>query len=97
MLEEHGIEFRYREYRESPLSEAELRTILTKLGLTARDVLRTRDKVFKELSLSGDEPEDELIAQMALHPTLLQRPIGVTGSRAVVGRPPEALLDLRHS
>ena len=94
MLKEHGVEVRYREYREDPLSEAELRAVLKKLGLSVREVLRTRDRAFKELGLVGDEPDDVLIAHMAAHPTLLQRPIGVKGSRAVVGRPPEALLEL---
>ena len=88
------VEYRYREYRERPLSEAEIRAVLKKLGARARDVLRTRDRVFTELGLSGDEPERELIARMAQHPTLLQRPIGIKGKRAVLGRPPEALLEL---
>ena len=51
-------------------------------------------RAFGELGLTGDEPEPELIERMAEHPTLLQRPIGVKGDRAVVGRPPEELLKL---
>lgn len=92
MLNEHGIEHTYREYRKDPLSEAELRDVLGKLGVGPRDVLRSRDA--NKLGLSGDESDDALIALMAEHPTLLQRPIGVVGKRAAVGRPPEALLDL---
>jgi arsenate reductase len=94
LLDEEKIEYRYREYRQDPLSAEEIRNVLRKLGLRAADVLRTRDRAFKELDLSGDEPEDELIARMAEHPTLLQRPIGIQGNRAVVGRPPEKLLEL---
>ena len=94
MLDENGIEYRYREYRQEPLSESEIRSVLDKLGLAAHDVLRPRDRAFKELGLSGNEPESDLIARMAEHPTLLQRPIGVKGNRAVVGRPPENLLEL---
>ncbi|NIM01423.1 MAG: arsenate reductase (glutaredoxin) [Acidobacteria bacterium] len=94
MLDENGIEYRYREYRKEPLSEKEIRSVLKKLGTKAQDVLRTRDRAFKELGLSGDESEAELISHMAEHPTLLQRPIGVSGKRAVIGRPPEALLTL---
>jgi len=94
LLDDHDVEYRYREYRKKPLSEAEIRAVLKKLGARARDVLRTRDRVFTELGLSGDEPERELIARMAQHPTLLQRPIGIKGKRAVLGRPPEALLEL---
>ncbi|NIM63378.1 MAG: arsenate reductase (glutaredoxin) [Acidobacteria bacterium] len=94
MLDEKKIEYRYREYRKEPLSESEIRDVLEKLGLQARDVLRRRDRAFEELGLSGREPEEELISRMAQHPTLLQRPIGVSGDRAVIGRPPENLLDL---
>ncbi len=94
MLDEAGVTYRYREYREDPLSEDELRAVLTKLGLGPVDVLRTRDRTFRDLGLTGEEPADRLIALMAEHPTLLQRPIGVLGQRAVMGRPVENLLQL---
>ena len=89
MLDGKGIEYRYREYTREPLSEKEIRDVLRKLGLRPRDVLRKND-----LGFTGEEPDKELTAAMARHPTLLQRPIGVLGDRAVVGRPPERLLDL---
>lgn len=94
MLKERGIDFDYREYRENPLSGTEIRRLLALLGLAPKDVLRRRDRAFRELSLSGDETEGELIALMAKHPTLLERPIGVLGKLAVIGRPPEKLLAL---
>jgi arsenate reductase (glutaredoxin) len=89
LLDGKGIEYRYREYNREPLSEKEIRDVLRKLGLRPRDVLRKND-----LGFTGEEPDQELIAAMARHPTLLQRPIGVLGDRAVVGRPPERLLEL---
>jgi arsenate reductase len=46
------------------------------------------------LGLSGEEDDDTLISLMHEHPTLLERPIGIAGSKAVVGRPPEKLLEL---
>ncbi len=94
MLDEHGIEYRYREYRKEPLSAAEIRSVLKKLGVKPRDVLRKNDKAYKELGLTGDEPATKLVSLMAEHPTLLQRPIGVAGNKAAVGRPPEILLEL---
>ncbi len=94
MLDDNGIPYRYREYTEEPLSAAEIRRVLGWLGVGPREVLRTRDRAFRELGLTGEEPEDELIAHMADHPTLLQRPIGVIDGRAAVGRPPERLLEL---
>jgi len=94
LLDEKGIAYRYRDYTREPLSEKELRDVLRRLGLKARDVLRRKDAAFGELGLTGDEEEEELIAAMARHPTLLQRPIGLAGGKAVVGRPPERLLEL---
>jgi arsenate reductase (glutaredoxin) len=94
LLDEKGIAYQYRDYVREPLTEAEIRDVLARLGLPAREVLRRKDPSFQDLGLTGGEPEADLIAAMARHPTLLQRPIGVLGSRAVVGRPPERLLEL---
>lgn len=93
MLNDHGREFTYREYTKEPLSEDEIRAVLKKLGVGPRDVLRGRDA--KKLELDTDAMDDDaLVAAMAEHPRLLQRPIGVKGRAAVLGRPPEALLEL---
>ena len=94
MLDEHKIAYRYREYRSDPLSVRELRALMKRLGVKPQQVLRRNDRAFRELGLGGDEPAGRLIELMAQHPTLLQRPIGVVGERAVVGRPPERLLEL---
>ena len=92
MLREHDIEHTYREVTADPLTEEELRDVFEKLGCGPRDVLRTRDA--KKAGLTGDESDARLVALMADNPRLLQRPIGVVGDRAVVGRPPENLLTL---
>lgn len=96
MLNEHGAEFRYREYTKEPLTEDEIRRVLGLLDATPTDVLRKRDA--KNAGLTGDETDDELIAAMAETPSLLERPIGIVedpeGDRAVVGRPVENLLSL---
>jgi len=94
LLNAEGIEFTYREYTREPLSEAEIREVLGKLGQAANTVVRKRDKAFKELGLTGAETDSVLIPLMARHPTLLERPIGIVGDRAVVGRPPANLLEL---
>ena len=94
MLDEKGIEYRYREYTEEPLSAEEIEKVLGKLKLGPRDLLRKNDKAYKELGLTGQEADGKLIQLMARHPTLLQRPIGVKGKKAVVGRPIENLLEL---
>jgi arsenate reductase (glutaredoxin) len=94
LLDEKAIPYRYREYTREPLSEDELREILRLLGIPARDLLRTRDAAYTELGLTGGEPEEELVRAMARHPTLVQRPIGRLPGKAVLGRPPERLLEL---
>ena len=92
MLNEQGVAFAYREYTKDPLSEAEIRSVLKKLGCSASAVLRARDA--KKAGLTGAESDDALIALMAENPRLLQRPIGIVGERAAVGRPPENLLGI---
>ncbi len=94
MLNTHGIAHTYREYTADPLNLDELREVFAMLGMRPVEMLRKRDKAYKELGLTGAEDESTLIAHMAAYPTLLQRPIGVSGDRAVVGRPIEELLTL---
>ena len=92
MLDQEGISHTYREYTKEPLGTDEIRSVLKKLNCGPRTVLRTRDA--KKAGLSGNETDDELIDLMAQNPRLLQRPIGIVGDKAVVGRPPEDLLSL---
>ena len=93
-MEEHGVRYAYREYRKEPLDTREIRSVLNALGVRPGTVLRRNDRVFKELALTGDEDDNALIDLMADHPTLLQRPIGLYEGEAVLGRPPENLLEL---
>jgi len=94
LLNEKKIEFRYRDYKVDPLSKTEIKTVLKRLGVGPREVLRKNDRAYKEAGLTGNENDARLISLMAEHPTLLQRPIGVAGKKAVIGRPAEALLEL---
>lgn len=94
LLQERGVDFSYREYTVEPFSSDELRGLFRKLGVRPAELLRKRDKAYKDLGLTGAEGDDTLIRHIAEHPTLLERPIGVLGKKAVVGRPPEKLLEL---
>lgn len=95
LLGERGIEPELVHYLEMPPSPAELRELLRMLGTGARGLLRTGEPEYTELGLDdvmlGD---DALIAAMAAHPTLIERPVFVHGDRAVIGRPPERILEL---
>lgn len=93
LLEEHGIQPRVLRYLETPPTVAELRTLLSQLGLGARDLIRTQEEPYKVLNLKDPGLGDEaLIQAMHEHPILIQRPIAVANGRAVVGRPPEDVL-----
>ena len=90
LLEEEGLNFDRVNYFLDPLDEITLREILSKAGLSPRDVIRTRDRVYSELILDSDDLSDDVfLAALVEHPSLLQRPIIVRGDRAVLGRPIE--------
>jgi arsenate reductase len=94
LLDQNDVKYRYREYTEEPLSKTELKKILEMLGVEPKAIFRKSDKVAKEKGLTGNEAASTLIGLMAKHPTLVQRPIGVKGKKAVIGRPIEKLLEL---
>ena len=96
LLAERGVEYDGVEYHETGLDEATIRDLLAKAGLGPRDVLRTREPLAAQLGLldEGAATDDELIAAMAKHPKLMQRPIVVRGDRALLARPIERALEL---
>jgi arsenate reductase (glutaredoxin) len=89
-LKERGVDFEAINYFETPLPEAAIRGLLKKLRLTAREILRKDEPMAKELGIGKkDFSDEELIALMARHPDLIQRPIVVRGDQAVLGRRPK--------
>ena len=94
LLEEKGIIPAVVLYLEEVQTEAQIRALLGKLGLQASQLVRRGEDAFKECGLSNESSEDDLIAAMATHPKLIERPIVVRGERAVLGRPPENVLEL---
>lgn len=94
LLEEAGANVSVRRYLDDAPSGEELRAVLAMLGGGAIDMMRPGEKRFKELGLAKDDPDDRLIAAMAAHPILIERPIAICGDRAVLGRPPENVLAL---
>ena len=95
ILNEQGLEPEIRLYLENPPSEAELRSILAKLGIPARDLLRKGESDYKALNLSEpDVSETEIIKAMTEYPKLIERPIVIKKDKAVIGRPPERILEL---
>jgi arsenate reductase (glutaredoxin) len=92
ILNDRGVDFESINYYETPLGVEELRGLIARLGISARDLLRTDEPIYRDLNLGErDVPDDELIALMVENPDLMQRPIVVSGERAVLARPPEAV------
>lgn len=82
-------------YLETPPDTAQLRELLRKLGISARQLLRTGEDDYKTLGLADQGlSDDALIEAMASHPKLIERPILIAGDKAVIGRPPENVLEL---
>jgi len=95
LLEERGIAPRIVEYLKTPPTAAELKTILKKLGLKPRDILRQGEPRYAELGLKDrDVDDDTLITLMVANPILIERPIVVRGNKAAIGRPPETVLEI---
>ena len=93
LLRERG-EVNVRLYLKDTPSETELRAVHRLLGGAVSGMIRPCERAFKEAGLGCGSGDDALFAAMAAHPILIQRPIALNASRAVIGRPPEAVLDL---
>ncbi|MFG6498255.1 arsenate reductase (glutaredoxin) [Sulfitobacter sp. 1A13191] len=91
LIEAAGVEVTLRRYLEDAPTRDEVIAARDALGLPAIKMMRTGEKLFKELGLTKDSPEEALIDAMAAHPILIERPIAFSTGRAVIGRPPEAV------
>tara|TARA_S200000501_G_scaffold57250_1_gene47449 strand:+ start:1701 stop:2069 length:369 start_codon:yes stop_codon:yes gene_type:complete len=94
LLRQHQIEPEIILYLDSPPSITELSDLLTKLASRASDLLRKGESIYKEKVKPYDLTEQDLLALMVEYPKLIERPIVVCGTRAVLGRPPENVLEL---
>ena len=95
LIEENGVSPEIVLYLEASPSADDISSLLKKLGISARALLRKGEDAYKEKNLANqDLSEDELIAAMVDVPKLIERPIVVKGSKAVLGRPPENVLAL---
>ena len=94
LLENKGIAPRIVRYLDDTPSEEELRKVLKMLGIAPRDLMRTKEAVYKELGLKTVDDEAALIKAMVEHPKLIERPVVIKDGKAVIGRPPERILSL---
>ncbi len=94
LLADKGVATEIVDYLKTPPSADELRALLGKLGLSAAQLVRRGEAVFKTHYAGRSLSEDEWLAALVAHPILIERPIVVRGERAVLGRPPERVLEL---
>jgi arsenate reductase len=95
LLEASGRSYQAVNYYEQPFTRSQLKGLLKKAGLTARDILRTKEDIYKKLKLAGSpHTDDELIDLMLKHPDLIQRPLVEKGGAAILARPAETITRL---
>lgn len=94
-LKESGVDFSAVNYYVDPIPKVKLLDLLAKMGLGARDLLRTKEPIYRELGLASRTLDDAAIVDlMVAHPDLIQRPIVEKGTRAVLARPAERLKEI---
>lgn len=92
ILERSGVDIEVRRYLDQPPDRAEIERVLARLGLEdPRALMRTNEAEYAGLEKASRE---ELIEAMVRHPILIQRPVVISGNKAVIGRPPEQVLDV---
>ena len=95
LLNERGTEPDIVEYLKSPLSMDDLQSLQQKLGFPALTIIRSKEQAFEDLGLNAaPQSHDALLKAIAVQPILLERPIVVRGNQAVIGRPPENVMEL---
>ncbi len=95
ILEQNNAEFDVVNYLEAPPTEAELTSLISGLGLSARELIRTGEAEYREQNLSDEFlSEQDLIQAMIATPILIERPIVKTDKGVVIGRPPENVLTI---
>ena len=89
-----GVDARIVEYLKTPPGKDELRELLQKLGMKPSELVRRGEEVFKENYAGKSLDEEQWLDALVAHPVLIERPIVVRGDRAVIGRPPEKVIEL---
>lgn len=93
-MEKSGKPFEIVKYLEDTPSEAALKTLIGNLGIAPMDLVRKNEAIWKEQYKGKDLSDEAIIAALATHPKLIERPIVVNGKKAVIGRPPEKINDI---
>ncbi|MEL0036493.1 MAG: arsenate reductase (glutaredoxin) [Gammaproteobacteria bacterium] len=95
LLQENNVSPEVVEYLKTPLDKTQLTELISKLGISVRDIIRKSEQDYKKRALSKSElSDDALLNAIVEAPKLMQRPIVVNGNKAAIGRPPENVLEI---
>ncbi|SFZ97830.1 Arsenate reductase [hydrothermal vent metagenome] len=97
LLKESGVDAHVVKYLEDVPSKEELEDLLKMLGISARELMRTKETIYKELNLKEENDEGKLIEAMVKNPKLIERPIVIKDGKAAIGRPIENIVELLNS
>ncbi|MDP3265837.1 MAG: arsenate reductase (glutaredoxin) [Sulfuricurvum sp.] len=98
LLSETNSEIEVVKYLEATPSREEIQSLLKNLGIGARELMRTKEDLYKELGLAKVEDEAVLIDALVKYPKLIERPILIQGDKAIIGRPVEKVIEfLKHT
>ena len=94
-LKESGVDFDAVNYYVDPIPKKKLLDLLRKMKMSPRELMRTKEPVYKTLRIAGrDLSDDELVVLMVKNPDLIQRPIVEKGARAILARPAERIKEI---
>lgn len=94
-LKESGVDFDAVDYYLDPIPKTKLKELIKKMGISASELFRTKEDIYKKLNLSKKKlSEDEVVDLMVKHPDLIQRPIVEKGSKAILARPAERIKEI---
>ncbi len=97
ILEENGCEKEIIKYLDSKPNVDEIKTVLKMLNLSARELMRTKEDIYKDLKLVDEKSEEKLIEAMSIHQKLIERPIIIKGDKAIIGRPTSRIAEFLKS
>ncbi len=94
ILEESGKDFLIVKYLDIPMKKEEIKKVLELLDISAEELIRKNEKVWKENYKGKDLSEEDILEAMQKHPKLIERPIVVNENKAIIGRPPEKIKEI---
>nr|WP_321225831.1 arsenate reductase (glutaredoxin) [uncultured Psychroserpens sp.] len=94
LLENSGKDFEVIRYLDEPISEEKLKNIISLLGITPIELVRKNEAIWKSDFKGKTLSDAQIIKAMVAHPKLIERPIVISGKKAVIGRPSQNILDI---